>query len=458
MKKIIFIALIFLSSGFFAQSQSYQYYQWEGFNPGIFCNDSSASTCQILNFEVDTLRNVLWIFGDFEGAGTVNSKFIVGYQNNQFITFPDTFQTYSHSNDYLFYQGNLVGCLAGGVWSYDLNSHQFTTIGLFPTSINDGGLSLAEYNGDLYVGGQFSAIKGPTGGWIPAQGIARWDGTNWNALGIGLSYAGTPVVNVMVVYQNKLFAGGMFTIGADTAWNIAQWDGTNWNNLWNGTGGYGTNNFSNNHWSAEIQDMEIFQNKLYIIGNFDSICGIPAHLAYWDGINWTGTSYPQHALRFKSFLNHLIIFTNDNGLQMSWWENNQMIQMSPGFDNNYVGEMETFKDTLYVAGGFLSSGSTPLFRLARLVYDSTGVGINEIKNGEDKIQVYPNPANETVTITAENITEIVVSNLLGEIVQSSKYKVQSNTATIDISKLPLGIYLLRVQTNNGWRVGKVVKE
>ena len=75
-----------------------------------------------------------------------------------------------------------------------------------------------------------------------------------------------------------------------------------------------------------------------------------------------------------------------------------------------------------------------------------------------RVEIYPNPANETLTLTAENIKEIVVSNLLGEVVQSLKFKVQSSSATIDISKLPQGIYLLRFQTNNGWRVGKVVKE
>ncbi len=90
------------------------------------------------------------------------------------------------------------------------------------------------------------------------------------------------------------------------------------------------------------------------------------------------------------------------------------------------------------------------------------VGVSGLQNADYKLQIYPNPANETVTVmlrqAQHDIQEIVISNLLGEVVQSLKYKVQRPSVTIDINNLPQGIYLLHVQTTNGWRVGKVVKE
>ncbi len=88
------------------------------------------------------------------------------------------------------------------------------------------------------------------------------------------------------------------------------------------------------------------------------------------------------------------------------------------------------------------------------------VGVNQFAVDSRQFSVFPNPANETVNIKAENIKEIVVSNLLGvQMMRLPRTDFSSlNSMTIDISKLPQGIYLLRVQSNDGLRIGKVVKE
>ncbi len=446
MKKILFIfsfsLLVLLSKG-----QSYQNYQWQGFEPGIFCSDTMSLECDVEHFAVDTGRNTLWIIGDFNGADTTHSPGIVGYKNNEFVKFPGITDSVQNGNDYLIYNGNMVTCDQYGVYIIRMDSLIVTQIGTFPTSLNWGGTHLVEYNGDLYVGGQFTAIKGPTGGWVTSWSIARWDGTQWNPLGSGL--VGSPWVNDLMVFQNKLIVGGTFDIaGGIDAWNIAAWDGANWSNLWTGNGGYGTNKDNGNHQGAYVRDLELFQNNLYIIGDIDSVCGIPAHIAYWNGTNWTGTSYPLHAKLFKSFLNHLIVFTNENALQIDWWENNQMIPVDSMFDQVYIGAMETFNDTFFLSGGFLSSGSTPLFRLARLVYDSTNVGVKQLIMDNEQLIIYPNPDDEKLFISnKKNSSEasVKVFNYTGQLVYE---KTNFKDEAIDTKQLSNGIYLLRYSTDN----------
>jgi hypothetical protein len=80
-------------------------------------------------------------------------------------------------------------------------------------------------NGDIYVAGFFTRIGG-----VDIQGIARWDGTRWHALGSGLSTSG--FINSMTVLGNDLYVGGHFTaIDGVAANNIARWNGVSWSNL-----------------------------------------------------------------------------------------------------------------------------------------------------------------------------------------------------------------------------------
>lgn len=56
-------------------------------------------------------------------------------------------------------------------------------------------------NGDIYIGGRFTFA-----GSVPARNIARWDGTMWYALGVGVSAP----VNALVFFGTDLYVGGDF--------------------------------------------------------------------------------------------------------------------------------------------------------------------------------------------------------------------------------------------------------
>jgi hypothetical protein len=95
----------------------------------------------------------------------------------------------------------------------------------------DGVSALAEYQGSLYVGGIFFYATGNAG-----QGIMRWDGLNWYALGqqgdvlqnINYSDQYSPDIHELVVRDSLLYISGafLFVDHVPTPAGICAWDGT----------------------------------------------------------------------------------------------------------------------------------------------------------------------------------------------------------------------------------------
>jgi hypothetical protein len=118
--------------------------------------------------------------------------------------------------------------------------------------------AFAEYQGDLIVGGSFSAISGQ-----PFNGIARWNGVSWQSLGSGLGG-----VNALTVYNDELIAGG-------GSFGAARWSGSEWQTFGEVLGG-------------PVKALVVFNGELIAAGWFGSIGGQNAnHIARWDGSRGT---------------------------------------------------------------------------------------------------------------------------------------------------------------------------
>ena len=133
-------------------------------------------------------------------------------------------------------------------------------------------LSMAlDSNGDLIVGGNFLNAGG-----VPANNVARWDGNQWHALGSGV-FNGGPAQSVysVAVLDTNVYVAGLFKSASGVnATNIARWDGSQWHAM--GGGPFGTN-------SA----LAIVGTTIYTAGNFTNIGGVAArHVARWNGSAW----------------------------------------------------------------------------------------------------------------------------------------------------------------------------
>jgi beta-glucanase (GH16 family) len=70
-------------------------------------------------------------------------------------------------------------------------------------------------------------------------------------------------------------------------------------------------------------------------------------------------------------------------------------------------------------------------------------GVNEVK--QDQYTIYPNPANDHITIQTNNeLTRVVFINMAGQEVLSV-----TNSTSIDTSTLPSGNYLVKIMDRNG---------
>ena len=178
-------------------------------------------------------------------------------------------------------------------------------------------------NGDLLVAGSFSAIDG-----VPANCVARWNGSVWSPLASGLTGA---VFSLLSTSTGELFAGGQFSLGGTPpSDNIAQWNGGSWQPLGSGT----QSTFA--PFQAGVFALAEVPGGLVAAGQFDGAGGVPAFkVAHWNGTAWSamGTGLEQFGLS--------------------------------GGPSIALALQRTANGELFVAGGFATVGGRDSYGLAR---------------------------------------------------------------------------------------------
>jgi hypothetical protein len=130
-------------------------------------------------------------------------------------------------------------------------------------------------NQTLYAGGAFTTVDGVT-----VNGIAKWNGTSWQAMGSGFTSANA-VVYAITKYNNEIYAGGYFTTsGSTTVNNIARWDGSAWQPLGMGMSTTGSYDF--------VNSLAVLGTELYVGGDFTKAGTLTAsNIAKWNGSVWS---------------------------------------------------------------------------------------------------------------------------------------------------------------------------
>ena len=164
--------------------------------------------------------------------------------------------------------------IAGGVSATNVAKWNGSTwSALSSVGMNGGVSALLAVGNELYAGGQFT-----TAGGVPATNIAKWNGTNWSALGLGVSaqpyYAG--YVSALAVSGSNLYAAGYFTnAGGLPANYIAKWNGSSWSALSTGV-------------DNVVQALVVSGGDVYAGGWFTTAGGLPAnYIAKWNGESWS---------------------------------------------------------------------------------------------------------------------------------------------------------------------------
>jgi hypothetical protein len=124
--------------------------------------------------------------------------------------------------------------------------------------------ALAVEGANLYVSGNFSQAPGG----VAVNGLAKWDGSAWSALGTGL----LAPVTAMAVSGTDLYAASS---GPGTN-SLDKWNGTAWTSLSGGLNG-------------PVQALAVSGADVYAAGTFTAIGGVAAsNVAKWNGTAWSG--------------------------------------------------------------------------------------------------------------------------------------------------------------------------
>jgi Rax2 C-terminal beta propeller domain len=277
--------------------------------------------------------------------------------------------------------------------------------GLFTTATNSGGATvtanrIAKWNGsnwsalgsgvnnsvdalavsgsDLYVGGFFTTATNGGGGTVTVNRVAKWNGSSWSALGSGMPDR----VLALAVAGSNVYAGGYFTTaGGIGATNIARWNGNSWSALGSGLSG----NFANSFFS--VYALAVSSNYLFAGGGI-TMAGTNAanRVALWDGNSWSAL-----AAGFNFQVNALAVSSNCLYVGGSFraagggpadrvvkWDGSSWTTLGTGLNNSVVA-LAVSGSELYVGGRFTNAGGTSASRIAKwdgISWSALGVGVN----------------------------------------------------------------------------------
>ncbi|MBF9222359.1 LamG-like jellyroll fold domain-containing protein [Hymenobacter ruricola] len=242
-------------------------------------------------------------------------------------------------------------------------------------------------NGDVYVGGQFTAV-----GAVLANNIARWNGSTWQALGNGTTpaTAGNNGTNnsvfALAVLGTDLYVGGSFTgtitpAGQQSLRYVVRWDGTAWNGLGNGTAPAATTNNGTNDvvFALAVQGTDVYVGGQFSAANSAAGAQPLSRVARWDGTAWNGLGNGTTPAT-----------TTNNGVSSN------VYALAASATDAYVGGSFTVANTV--------AGQQPLSRVAR--WD--GTAWNGLGNGATPAATTNNGTSAPVQALAVRGTDVFV--------------------------------------------------
>ena len=106
--------------------------------------------------------------------------------------------------------------------------------------------------------------------------------------------------------------------------------------------------------------------------------------------------------------------------------------------------------THYVTFALKDSATNWTKPITFVVSKAWTTGVNNVNRNNDEVTLYPNPATDDLNVVFganDGIKNIAVFNVIGKAIVV--YKVAGNSAKMDISRLPNGVYFLRMSDAKG---------
>ncbi|MDT8411555.1 MAG: T9SS type A sorting domain-containing protein [Vicingaceae bacterium] len=384
---------------------------------------------QVLDVEI--YKDTLYACGVFTAVnGDTTIKYIAKYNGTNWESMGNFNQLVDRlkvTNDTLFALGwfqEIDGDSINSVAKW--NGTQWVSLFDFPKMDSPPNMArdIEFYNNNYYVGGNFTDFgKG-------IRDLVVYKNGSWQKVGQGL-VGGNTTVNVLQVYKNELYFSGMIDESAgNVGHTILKWNDTTLSKVGNGL----QNGNNQNSGFPQAWDLTVYNGYLYASGTFSFANHIPAQgLARWDGTQWCG-------------------YATDT--------------INPQITGKGV---EFFQDTMYWATNIDTINGVFVNKLLKYTGGnttaicSTIVGINKFQQ-TNSLTLYPNPTNNSITIKLKDEfynkdISIEIYDIISQLSYSNIIKKHGNNhLTINVTHLPKGIYLIKLQMEGENYSAKFVKQ
>ncbi len=220
---------------------------------------------------------------------------------------------------------------------YNIRSKRWQDLG---GGVNGDVNAIAMGPDGLYIGGTFTAA-----GEVNANGVVRWDGTEWHALAGG-GVNGT--VNAIAVWETAVFVGGSFSqAGGVATQNIARWqsDSSKWSDL---SGLFWLSlteaqELESDGVTGDVRTLLMQGQELYVGGTFKTA---------FPGDYTVDEITVQYIARWYES-------TGDPLFNTLWWKG-----LGQGM-NGFVNTIVEHDGELYAGGAFTKAGGTPARGIAK---------------------------------------------------------------------------------------------
>ncbi len=421
----------------------------------------------------DTVDNLLYFGGMFGLNGTDTVRGVATWDNSTVSGCAEGLNNYTGGStcnipltEIVRFQDKIY--VGGGVTDFTVGDSIWTTgIGVWDgvawdsihvSLLNEYGYTasvteLKVIGNSLYVAGDFTNING-----ITVNGLAKFDGTNWSAIHDFPQWSGSNVVRHIAEYNGEIYVAGVIldTYPYDTMYNICRYNGSEWEQLGEGIGG----TFSS------IRGMEVYDGKLYVFGGFnkaDRPQNPGNRIAVWNGAYWEQVVDIQGSfaeVKDVAVLNDELYvvgrfeFVNGNpSNNFAKFDGVNWCTYPDVFDT-YIEQIEAYDNNIYITGFFSDISGTPINRYAKFNPSATPtechsvIGMNELDL--ENFEIYPNPTDGDINISLNasvEPTRIELLNLKGQILSSIPFSEQ-----VYFNQEP-GMYLIRVISKDEGQIG-----
>jgi hypothetical protein len=362
----------------------------------------------------------------------------------------------------------------------------------------------------LYATGDFTAISGVQGH------LAKYDGTSWSAIGNSAAFPASDIFYDIAPYADHLIAitasDGIWEFDG-TTW-VSTWPGaTDFLRMCNVNGQVFVGNFylpEIYRWTGSTWEDTHFPNLsgdgviklsemqgslvatlyysglwLYKNGSWTNIANVPARSIVPLNNNQflvTGDFQSLNGYLQKITFNHLAVI--DFGPpEISIIPNRDTICAHSYVIFDIKTDAMGLQFEWHIPGGFPDTATTPIAIAHYLTPGNYPVWLKVHNNfGADSVmlayqivvqncalsdkdlpdptslQVYPNPAADEITLigTGFRKSDLIVLNTQGQVVMRAT--ADGDSPQISVADLPVGLYFLQIQTAEGRRTGKFIKQ